>query len=175
MDFEVYVRERQRALFRFAVVLTGDPVTAEDLLADVLGTVFEKWTQVRAAENPHAYVRRMLVNAYIRQRRRGARITVHADLEPFADAVEDQTSAHAERDWLAAQLRRLPARQRAAVVLRYYEGLSFAEIAETLGTGENAVRSNISRALRRMRLDLVDESEPDEQWTLEVVSNANPN
>jgi RNA polymerase sigma-70 factor (sigma-E family) len=168
MDFERYLREQQRSLFRFAVVLTGDVVAAEDLLADVLGTAFEKWSQVAAADHPHAYVRRMLVNAFIRSRRRGARFTTHADLETFAEPITDHSAGHAERDWLLAQMRRLPARQRAAVVLRYYEGLSFAEIAAVLGTGENAVRSNISRALRRLRIQLSENADPADFQVLEV-------
>ena len=168
MEFERYVREQQRPLFRFAVVLTGDAVFAEDLLADVLGTAFEHWSKVTAADNPHAYVRRMLVNAFIRSRRRGARIAVHADLETLIVPVADHSARHAERDWLVHQLRRLPARQRAAVVLRYYEGLSFTEIANVLGTGENAVRSNVSRALRRLRLGIADDADDPQPQTLEV-------
>jgi RNA polymerase sigma-70 factor (sigma-E family) len=168
MDFERYVRERQRALFRFAVVLTGDRTEAEDLLSDVLSVAFEKWSLVQAADNSHAYVRRMLVNAFVRSRRRGARSIAHADVEVFADPIADHSVEHAQRDWLVAQMRKLPPRQRAAVVLRYYERLSISEIAAELGTGENAVRSNLSRALGRLRLELSVDAEPTEHLMLEV-------
>ena len=168
MEFEWYVREQQRPLFRFAVVLTGDPVFAEDLLADVLGTAFENWAKVTAADNPHAYVRRMLVNAFIRSRRRGGRVAVYPDLEAIIPPAADHSGGHAERDWLAREMRKLPARQRAALVLRFYEGLSFGEIAALLGTGENAVRSNLSRALRRLRLELSEDAEDSQPERLEV-------
>lgn len=159
MEFAEYVTQKRAALFRFAVVLTGDPVLADDILADVLGKAFERWDRVSAAENVHAYVRRMVVNEFTSWRRRRARTSVWADLSGFTEPVADHSAAHAEHQQLAGELRRLPARQRAAVVLRYYEGLSFAEIAELLGTGENAIRSNVSRALRRLRVQLSDDAE----------------
>jgi len=156
MEFAPYVRERRQALFRFAVVLSGDPVLADDIVTDVLGTAFEKWAQVSAASDVHAYVRRMILNEYLGWRRRGARTSVVADLSAVLPAVPDHAFAHAEAAALVVELRSLPPKQRAAVVLRYYEGLSFAEIAALLGGGENAVRSNISRALAKLRVQLTD-------------------
>lgn len=156
MDLEAYVAERRAALFRFAMVLTGDPVLADDLLADVLSDAFEHWSKVSAANDPHAYVRRMLVNAVAKSRRRRTRTAPWGDLTGVVEPAADHAAAHAEHHRLVAALRRLPPRQRAAVVLRFYEGLSFAEIAEILGTGENAVRSNVSRGLRRLHVQLTD-------------------
>lgn len=154
MEFEEYVRARRGALFGFAVVLTADPVLADDIVSDVLGTVFERWAHVSAAGNLHAYVRRMVVNEFLSWRRRRARTSPWADMSELGDTVEDHGDAHAEQQSLITELRALPARQRAALVLRFYEGMSFAEIAELLGTGENAVRSNLSRALSRLRITL---------------------
>jgi RNA polymerase sigma-70 factor (sigma-E family) len=159
VELAEYVEQKRAALFRFAVVLTGDPVLADDILADVLGKAFERWGQVSAADNVHAYVQRMMVNEVTSRRRRRARTSVWADLSGLTEPVADHSAEHAEHQQLADELRRLPVKQRAAVVLRYYEGLPFAEIADLLGTGENAVRSNISRALRRLRVQLSDDAE----------------
>jgi len=151
VDFEEYVRSRRGALFGFAVVLTADPVLAEDLVSDVLGVAFERWTQVSAADHVHAYVKRMVVNEFLSWRRRRARTS------PWAVPPEPalaEVNVDADSDDLIAELRALPPRQRAALVLRYYEGMSFEEIAALLGTGENAVRSNVSRALARLRITL---------------------
>jgi DNA-directed RNA polymerase specialized sigma24 family protein len=66
------VEQRRQSLFRSAVVLCGDPVLGEDILADVLGRAYERWNQVSAADNVHAYVRRMIVNEYLEWWRRRA-------------------------------------------------------------------------------------------------------
>ncbi len=157
MKFEEYVAQRRQALFRFAVVLSGDPVLADDVVADTLGRAFERWPQVAAADNVHAYVRRMVVNEYLSWRRRAARTAVRDDVGDLVEPTADPADAHAVHQQLVGELARLPAKQRAAVVLRYYEGLPFAEIAALLGSGENAVRSNISRALTTLRIHLDDD------------------
>ncbi|HEY3736424.1 MAG TPA: SigE family RNA polymerase sigma factor [Jatrophihabitans sp.] len=163
MEFEEYVRARRAALFRFGVVLTGDPVLADEIVTDVLGVAFERWAQVSAAENVHAYVRKMVVNEYLSWRRRRARTSVVSDLDALLAPVSDGAAAYADQQQLVSELRGLPAKQRAAIVLRYFEGLSDAEIAGVLGSGENAVRSNISRGLARLRIQLT------ESLTQEVV------
>jgi len=154
VEFEGYVRQRRVALFRFAVVLTGDPVLADEVITDVLGVAYEKWDQVSGAANVHAYVRRMVVNEYLGWRRRHARMSVVSDLSTLLAPVESSDAARDEREALVEELRGLPPKQRAAIVLRFYEGLSDAEIAAVLGCGENAVRSNISRGLARLRVHL---------------------
>jgi RNA polymerase sigma-70 factor (sigma-E family) len=166
VEFETYMADRRRTLFRFAVVLTGDAVLAEDVLADALATAYEKWTQVRAADNIHAYVRRMIVNEYLGHRRRTARLSLRNDVGDLGEATPDPAVRHAVAAELLSELDRLPPKQRAAIVLRYYEGLTFAEIAEVLGSGENAIRSNISRGLQKLRVQLTDA----ELATTEVLS-----
>jgi len=158
VEFDQYVSDSRRALFRFAVVLTGDPVLAEDVVADALSNAYERWSTVSAAEHVHAYVRKMVLNEYLGWRRRAARLSIRADLTDLAEPAPDHADRHAEAQALVAEMRRLPPKQRAAVVLRYYEGLSFAEIADLLGSGENAIRSNISRALQRLRVQLTDDA-----------------
>ncbi|SHH08950.1 RNA polymerase sigma-70 factor, sigma-E family [Jatrophihabitans endophyticus] len=152
--FEAYVGERRGALRRFAVVLCGDPVLAEDLVQDVLARVFERWAQVSAADSVHAYVRRMLVNEFLTWRRRTGRTRSYADLDAYLTPVADPADGRADALALVAELARLPRQQRAALVLRYYEDMPYAEIAEVLGSGENAARSNVSRALANLRIEL---------------------
>ena len=72
MEFTEYVAGHRRALYRFAVVLTGDVTLADDIVADALGRAFEKWALVQGSTNVHAYVRRMVVNEYLGWRRRMA-------------------------------------------------------------------------------------------------------
>ncbi len=151
VDFDDYVVRNQRALKRFATVLSGQTWLADDLVADALGRAFEQWDRIGAVADPHAYVRRMIVNAYLSWRRRLARTTPRAEIEP-SDYVTDGAQEHAERDAMIRRLAVLPRKQRAAVVLRYYAGMSDADIAAELGCGEVTVRSQISRALATLRL-----------------------
>ena len=160
MQFEQYVNDARQRLFRFAVVLCGDTVLAGDLLADVLGRAFERWEQVSAASDVHAYVRRMLVNEYVSWQRRRARLVLYSDMGQLADlrAARSHNSGpsleeiQVERNALLEELSRLSARQRAAIVLRYYEGLSDEDIAAVLGCRVGTVRSSISRGLAILRV-----------------------
>lgn len=154
MDFSEYVRTNRPALIRFATVLTGQPWLAGDLVSDVLGRAYERWPTISAMARPHAYVRRMIVNEYLSWRRRFSRVLRGSDGYLPEPAVGDGTDAYAERDAMIALLARLPRRQRAAIVLRYYVGLSDAEAAAELGIGESTVRSTISRALAALRIDV---------------------
>lgn len=165
-QFEAYVRESRQRLFRFAVVLCGDTVLAGDLVTDVLGRAFERWQRVGAARDVHAYVRRMLVNEFVSWQRRRGRLVPLAAIGQLADlrahrlgaAVPDPGDVYAERDSLLEELSRLPARQRAAIVLRYYEDLDDHQIAATLGCRPGTVRSSISRGLATLRISMTQES-----------------
>jgi RNA polymerase sigma-70 factor (sigma-E family) len=153
-SFTAFVAERQQALLRLAMVLCGNARQAEDVVADVLGRAYEKWARIGALEQPYAYVRRMVVNEYLSWRRRAGRAFPLAQLDDLVDAQPDHATAHADRDALINQLAHLPRQQRAALVLRFYEGLSDAEIAGVLGCAESTVRSNASRALATLRIGL---------------------
>ena len=153
-DFTAFVAEKQQALLRLAMVLCGNARLAEDVVADVLGRAYEKWARISELDQPYAYVRRMVVNEYLSWRRRAGRAFPLAQLDDLVDAEPDHAAAHAERRALIDQLAGLPRQQRAALVLRYYEGLSDAEIADVLGCGESTVRSNASRALATLRIGL---------------------
>ncbi len=156
MEFAEYVQTQRPALMRFATVLTGHTWSADDLVSDVLGRAFERWDRIASTEHPHAYVRRMIVNEHLSWRRRLQRTTPVGDLDERAETVADGAAEHAERDAMIHRLRRLPARQRAAVILRYYVGLTDAEVAAELGCRPSTVRSQIARALSALRIDTTD-------------------
>ena len=151
MEFDDFVRARGAALVRLARLLTGDRHRGEDLAQEVLAQAFVRWKRIRAVEAPEAYVRRMLVNAAITNgRRRASHELVVADTGDPASG-RDLEAEVAERDVLWTHVRRLPPKQRAAVVLRYYEDLDDASIAALLNCSTNTVRSQVKRALDALR------------------------
>ncbi|HEX6357228.1 SigE family RNA polymerase sigma factor [Actinophytocola sp.] len=154
MEFAEYVTRQRPALMRFATVLTCQTWLAEDLVTDVLGRAFERWDRISVMAQPNAYVRRMVVNDYLSWRRRLARSSPRADVEPATEGLSDGADERAERDAMIRRLGGLPRKQRAAVVLRYYAGLPDEEIAAELGCKVTTVRSQISRALAALRIDL---------------------
>ncbi|MCE0539039.1 SigE family RNA polymerase sigma factor [Kineosporia rhizophila] len=150
--FEEFVATRGPALVRLARGLLRDPYLAEDVVQDVLGRALLQWSRVSAAHDVDAYVRRMVVNACTSWFRRAARRERATDSvlvldTPSADGAQNR----AERDQLIALLRRLPAKQRAVLVLRHYEGLPDSEIAVLLKCSEVTVRSNAHRGLAKLR------------------------
>jgi RNA polymerase sigma-70 factor (sigma-E family) len=154
VDFEEFVAQRRRPLFRFAVVLCGDPVLAEDLLQDVLGRAFERWHQVGAADDVNAYVRRMLVNEFLGWRRRLGRTTPVAAMDGLLPDLPDHADSHCEQAALADELANLPPKQRAVLVLRFYAAMSYAEVAACLGCRESTARAHAARALAALRIQL---------------------
>lgn len=154
MQFDDYVTRQRPALMRFATILTSQTWLADDLVSDVLGRAYERWDRIGVMAEPNAYVRRMIVNDYLSWQRRLRRTSPHADVEPGTEPVLDSVDRYAERDAMITRLARLPRRQRAAIVLRFYVGLADADIAAHLGCREPTVRSYVSRALAALRLDL---------------------
>ena len=152
VTFDNWARARLPALVRFAVVLTGDRGLAEDVVQEVMIRAYGRWPRITALDQPDAYLRRMITNEYLSWRRRWARITPQADVAPAA-SVSDHAHAHAERDAIRVELARLPRRQRAVLVLRYYEHLTDNEIADLMGCPAGTVRSLASRALATLRVD----------------------
>ena len=157
MTYEEFANSRLVALSRYAVMLTGDQHTAQDLVQETMIRVQLNWRRVCRADAPERYVRRMLTNLYLDWRRGGwwQRVLLRAvpDEPPPAP---DHAQATADRDQVWAWLARLPRQQRAALVLRYYEGLPDAEIADLIGCGVGTVRGYISRALATLRTELVE-------------------
>ncbi len=151
MTFEEYVTARWAALYRTAHLLTGDPVAAEDLLQSTLVKAMAQWARVRRADAPDAYVRKMLLNELLGERRTAGRRAGRAHLLPVAPPVPDPALDAVTRIDLWQRVQALPPRQRAVLVLRYYEDLSEAEIADVLGVSAGTVKSQASLALRNLR------------------------
>jgi RNA polymerase sigma-70 factor (sigma-E family) len=161
LDFEEFVTLRGPALVRLARGLLKDPHLAEDVVQDVLARALMQWSRVSAARDVDAYVRRMVVNACTSWFRRAARRERVTDQPAVLDnPVGDRTDQFVDRDQMIALLRKLPAKQRAVLVLRHYEGLADADIALTLGCSEVTVRSNAHRGLARMRTLMADLQKP---------------
>jgi RNA polymerase sigma-70 factor (sigma-E family) len=148
-----YVRARLPVLLRHAVTITGDQALAEDVVQEVLARAHGRWEHISRTEHPEAYLKKMIVNEYLSWRRRWSRVQpVESVPVPVSD-TPDHASRHAERDALRAELARLPRYQRVVLVLRYYEDLSDAQIAEILGCSPGTVRGHASRALAKLRVN----------------------
>jgi RNA polymerase sigma-70 factor (sigma-E family) len=147
-DFEAFVVGRSPALLRTAVLLTGDRYDAEDLLQTALLRVARHWS--RALDHPDAYTRRVLVNLAVDRTRRRRRHPERLGDVPEQPGLTVRIAVE-DRDELLDALRALPARQRATVVLRFWEDLSVAETAGLLGCTEGTVKSATSKALARLR------------------------
>ena len=151
MLFEHYAERRLRPLLRSATAICGDPSLAEDLVQDVLLKVQLRWSRVSRADNVDAYVQRMLVNEFVSWRRKWARIEPQADAGRALPASADVAVAVTERSELQEQLGHLPRKQQVVLALRYYEGMSDAEIAQIMNCAESTVRAYASRALATLR------------------------
>ncbi|HEX7355010.1 MAG TPA: SigE family RNA polymerase sigma factor [Mycobacteriales bacterium] len=159
--FEQYVASRGASLLRLATVLTGDPHGAQDLVQTALLKASGRWRRVSRLDHPDAYVRKIIVNRYVSDRRRRSSTELVTAAVPERGGV-DMVDQLGVRDELRRVLATLAARQRAVLVLRYYADLGDAEIAALLGCGESTVRSQASRALAtvRDRLETVRAEEP---------------
>jgi len=158
VTYEEFADSRLGLLLRYAVMLTGDQHTAQDLVQDTMVRVQLNWRRVAASDSPDGYVRKMLTNQFI-DLRRGSwlrRVLLRAEPDPVRAVPFDHADESAERDRVWGMLAKLPRRQRAALVLRYYEDLPDADIAEVLGCAIGTVRSSISRALATLRAELVE-------------------
>jgi RNA polymerase sigma-70 factor (sigma-E family) len=148
-DFGEFVRVALPGLLRYGHALTGNPHDAADLVQGVLERIGARWSSVlRRTGDPLAYARRSMVNAHISRWRRTRRENLVADL-PDTTAVWQPDRFADEPLWQA--LRSLPPRQRAVIVLRYYEDLSEAEIARTLGITKGTVKSQANKAMATLR------------------------
>jgi RNA polymerase sigma-70 factor (sigma-E family) len=151
VGFAAFVREHTPALLRTAYLLTGNGLSAEELVQDTLVRLYPKWDRVEGADVPLAYVRRSLANAYVNHRRRAARREyAYADVPEHYDE-HDVVAQLEDRDEIWAGLRTLPSRQRAALVLRFFEDLSDEDTAAALGCRVGTVRSLVSRGLGALR------------------------
>ena len=146
--FADFVRAHTASLLRTAMLLTRSSAAAEELVQDTLAHLFPRWNAVRAAVSPIAYVRRSLVNRHLSSQRRVRPVT---ELLDRPDASADFAGRLEDRDELRRLLDGLPARQRTALVLRYFHDLDDAGVADAMGCRVGTVRSLISRALATLR------------------------
>ena len=151
--FEEFVVARGGELTRFAFVLCGDHHLAEDLVQEVLAHLHDRWPRIeREVDRPDAYVRTAVVRQFLSWRRRRSSTEAAVAHVPEPPVIgEDGAARHAQRDELWRVLTTLPRSQRAVLVLRYYEDLSDAQIAEVLGCAETTVRGYALRGLIRLR------------------------
>jgi RNA polymerase sigma-70 factor (sigma-E family) len=150
-EFVAFVRRRGDHHLRTAVLLTGNWHAAEDLVQAALVKLYRVWRRLDTTEDPDAYLRRILVNthrSWWRARwRRELPVTDLPELPGPADGADRQAVAAVVRQ----ALRALPPRQRTALVLRYFEDLPEAEVAEIMGCGVGSVKTHVHRGVRAMR------------------------
>ena len=154
-DLGAFIDARSGSLLRFAYLLTGDHDLAEDLLQNSLIKVYLSWNSIRDRGALEAYTRTVMTHTQLSWWRRPARREV-LGVEPTERAVRDHLNVREgmpvdERDELWLLLATLGPRQRAVLVLRFYEDLSEAEIARVLGCTTGTVKSQLSRGLARLR------------------------
>ncbi|MBE1580984.1 RNA polymerase sigma-70 factor (sigma-E family) [Amycolatopsis roodepoortensis] len=151
-DFGDFVKAGLPGLLRYGHALTGNPHDAADLVQTVLEKIGSRWSYVQhKTGDPMAYIRRSISNAHISRWRRTKRESLvpdPPDTQPYSPADPF------EHEPLWQALRALPPRQRAVMVLRYYEGLSEAEIADSLGVSQGTVKSQASKAIASLRTKL---------------------
>lgn len=147
--FRAYVAARSTALLRTAYLLTGNRADAEDLLQTALAKTYLSWDRIRDQQALDGYVRRVMVNT---QTSFWRRLRPERPYDELPDRGVPDRTAHSDlHDALWTALSSLPARQRAMVVLRYYEDLTEAETAEVLHVSVGTVKSTTSRALAKLR------------------------
>lgn len=153
-EYGAVYRVHLEPLLRFAWLLCGDRHQAEDVVAEAFARVFAHWRRGQVSE-PYAYLRRAVINEAAS---RGRRRVLEAREEPRrvgrGRVERPLDELVAERDVVVQALRRLPLRQRAVLVLRFYDDLPEREVAELLGLSAGTVKSHAARGLERLRAEL---------------------
>ncbi len=150
--FREYVTARSGSLLRSAYLLTGNRADAEDLVQAALAKTYLAWDRIEDRSAIDGYVRRAMVNTHISWWRR-RRLEEYPTDELPDRAVADHSGNSDLADTLRRAVDRLPQRMRAAVVLRYFEDMTEAEVAEILGVSLGTVKSTVSRAVAKLRID----------------------
>jgi len=155
-EFEQFVAGSTNSLLRTAYLLVGDLAESEDLVQECFVAVAKRWPRVRSMEHPRAYARRVLLNLALDGSARRSRRRLELERsdtidERFDERSSGELTAVDSRSELVAALARLPPRQRAVLVLRYFEDLSESETAAALQCSIGTVKSTASRALARLQ------------------------
>jgi RNA polymerase sigma-70 factor (sigma-E family) len=148
--FSELVATRSAALVRTAYLVVGDHQLAQDLVQEALVKTYVAWPRLQDVGKAEAYARRTIVTTAISWRRRRSFHERPARVIP-EQAQPDRSEAIATHDVVWAELSSLPPRQRAAIVLRYYEDLSEADTAQVMGCAVGTVKSQVSTGLERLR------------------------
>jgi RNA polymerase sigma-70 factor (sigma-E family) len=151
--FAQFVEARQRELQRTAWLLTGDWAAAEDLVQTALVRSWPQWERIRRRDNPEIYVRRAMVNTWASWRRRRWWGERPSEAVPDGQAVGDVAAEVVARIAVQGALRSLTARQRAVLVLRVFDDMSEAQVAQVLDCAVGTVKSTMARAVARLRED----------------------
>jgi len=152
-SFREYVRARRQALLRTAYLLTGNLADAEDLVQSALAKTYLAWHRIEDRGAIDSYVRRAMINTQISWWRRRRLEEFPTDEIPDQATLDYPVSSDVQES-LQRAIDRLPQRMRAAVMLRYYEDMTEAEVAEVLGVSVGTVKSTVSRAVAKLRIDI---------------------
>jgi len=163
IDFDRFVAETAETLLRSAYLITWDFAEAEDLVQECLFKVARRWPRVKKMERPAAYARTVLIHLALDEgkRRSQRRSELRPEATGLLEAHHDDAAVHnlgrveTSTDLLGV-IGELPPRQRAALVLRYFDDLSEAEVADVMGCSVGTVKSTTSRALGRLRREVED-------------------
>jgi RNA polymerase sigma-70 factor (sigma-E family) len=152
-EYAAFVRARSHALLRSAYLLTGDQHLAEDLVQEALARTHRSWLRLHETGNAEAYARRIMYHLQVSiWRRRRVTELLPGDLpESARHANHDDTDSITRRMTVERALRSLSPKQRAAVVLRYFEDYTEVEAAEMLGVSVSTIKTQTARALERLR------------------------
>ena len=152
--FTEFVAARSPALFRTAYLMVGDHGLAQDLVQEALTKTYVAWPRLREVSKAEAYTRKAITTTYISWWRRKA----WAAERPRDDVPEGGLTSEpghdngvVDRAWVWSELQSLPPRQRAAIVLRYYEDLTEAQTAEAMGCAVGTVKSQVAQGIKRLR------------------------
>jgi RNA polymerase sigma-70 factor (sigma-E family) len=162
VTFDEFVNAELDGLISFSAALAGDLHLAEDILSDALVKVAVQWRRVAAADNPAAYVRRVVVTTYLADRRKARRRRTEptSDMSVLDRATPDHIDAVLAREEVIALLARLPPQQKAVIVLRYLLDEPDDQIALALGCTPGTVRSHLSLARAALRLAVTSPASP---------------
>lgn len=152
--FTAFVRAHTPALSRTAYLLAGDPNAAEDLLQSAFAATYVHWGRLRHLDEAALYVRRQLTSTMTSWRRRRSSTEVlmaEPVSEGAADRADEGAGEREQRDELVRALRQLSARQRAVIVLRFYDDLTEAQVADVLGCSVGSVKTHAHRGFERLR------------------------
>ncbi len=151
-EFCEYVATRNRALLHSAYLLTGNRADAEDLVQAALAKTYQAWHRIEDRRALDGYVRRAIINTHISWWRRRRVDEFPTDAIPDLPVADPARNAD-EQDCVRRAVERLPQRMRAAVVLRFFADLTEAEVAAILGVSQGTVKSTVSRAVAKLRVD----------------------